>query len=292
MQRLLLLAVAAVLALAPATLRVGSAYAITNCSAPTGNDSEELAFLALINNYRAQNGLGRLSISVNLSRAAHWKATDLGTKNYFSHTDSLGRSPWVLSVDCGYPVAGGENLAAGTNQSSAASAFALFRGSPEHNANMLRPDYLQIGIARVYVPGSTYGWYWATEFGTVDDTAPPPPPTPRPPAPHLVAAANPAPTQAPAPSPVPAAVAPASIALDQAPPCEFSVGATLFTWQGPDVSVAPQFQPPTAPRLIYSFDRATGEWHHSGVDVPAFLVDFTQLEHGQAYWEVTLPPVG
>jgi len=34
---------------------------------------------------------------------------------------------------------------------------------------MLSQYYLQIGIARVNVPGSTYSWYWTTNFGSTDD---------------------------------------------------------------------------------------------------------------------------
>jgi hypothetical protein len=71
---------------------------------------------------------------------------------------------------------------------------------------MLVPEYRQIGIARLYVEGSKYGWYWATTFGT--QGAAPPPPTPAPP--------TPAPTTAPPPPPPPqpavqrASLAPAS----------------------------------------------------------------------------------
>src|SRR5215831_6588830 len=38
----------------------------------TAPDSEEWAFLTLINNYRAQNGLSQLQVSVALENAAHW----------------------------------------------------------------------------------------------------------------------------------------------------------------------------------------------------------------------------
>ncbi len=158
------------------------AGALTNCTVgSTSIDAEEQAFLGLINNYRAQNGLGALSISTNLSRAAAWHATDMGQKNYFSHTDSLGRSPSKRATDCGYPIGAGENIAAGTNWTSAQSAFTAWRNSSGHNANMLHGPYKQIGIARVYTNSSTYGWYWVTDFGTTNDgtsgggtTAPPP----------------------------------------------------------------------------------------------------------------------
>lgn len=146
------------------------ASALTNCTVShDGNDSEELAFLGLINNYRQQNGLGPLTISTNLNRGSAWMTQDLATNNYFSHTDSLGRSPYARAIDCGYPSGAGENLAAGGAWSSAAAAFQAWQTSPGHNANMLGQYYQQIGIARYNGPGSQYGWYWATTFGATND---------------------------------------------------------------------------------------------------------------------------
>ncbi len=156
------------------------ARALTNCNvADYSLDSEEQAFLGLINQYRQQNGLGGLAISTNLNRAAAWMVQDMATNNYFSHTDSLGRSPFQRALDCGYPQGAGENLAAGSGWSTAQAAFDAWRASPGHNSNMLGSYYQQIGIARVFSASSAYGWYWATEFGTTNDGsggAPPPPP--------------------------------------------------------------------------------------------------------------------
>ncbi|MDZ7729152.1 MAG: hypothetical protein U5Q44_13680 [Dehalococcoidia bacterium] len=71
----LLTAAGGVLLLVAATLATGGqpAFALTNCSVSSYSlDSEEQAFLGLINDYRADNGLGSLSVSTNLNRAAHW----------------------------------------------------------------------------------------------------------------------------------------------------------------------------------------------------------------------------
>ncbi|MBE0610352.1 MAG: hypothetical protein IH609_13310 [Dehalococcoidia bacterium] len=146
------------------------ASALTNCDVThDGNDSEELAFLTLINDYRSQNGLGALTISTNLNRGSAWMTEDMATNNYFAHTDSLGRSAYQRAIDCGYPSGAGENLAAGGAWNSAQNAFNAWQNSPGHNANMLGQYYKQIGIARYYQAGSQYGWYWATTFGTTDD---------------------------------------------------------------------------------------------------------------------------
>lgn len=148
----------------------GGAQALTNCSVSDNSiDGEEQAFLSLINNYRAQNGRGALTMSTNLNRSSTWMAADMGAKNYFSHTDSLGRSPSTRAQNCDYPSGAGENIAAGTNWSSASAVFEAWRNSSGHNANMLNGSYTKIGISRVYTSGSQYGWYWVTDFGLVND---------------------------------------------------------------------------------------------------------------------------
>jgi uncharacterized protein YkwD len=149
---------------------VRPAEALANCNVTdTTFDSEEESFLTLINQYRTTNGLQPLTVSVNLNRAATWMVADLSAKSYFSHTDSLGRVPSERISDCGGTAASGENLAAGTRLETAQQVFAVWRASSGHNLNMLYADYTQIGIARVYSPGSRYNWYWATTFGVPDD---------------------------------------------------------------------------------------------------------------------------
>lgn len=136
-------------------------------------DAEEQAFLTLINDYRAQNGLTALSVNSHLRDAATWMSEDMAAKNYFSHTDSLGRNPFQRMAAFGYSYNTwkGENLAAGI--STAGAAFGLWKNSPGHNSNMLNPNYKVIGIARAYGAGSTYGWYWTTDFGGYEEPPPP-----------------------------------------------------------------------------------------------------------------------
>src|SRR6266571_3032391 len=180
---LLLLPLAAVLAL----------LVLAGSSRPAAAlDGEENAFLGLINQYRAANGLGGLSLSAQLDDASLWMSQDMGAHGYISHTDSLGRDPFTRMAAFGYNYNTwkGENLAAGTD--TAQSAFDLWKSSPGHNANMLNGNFNFIGIGRAYTPGSPFGWYWTTDFGGQGDSAPPPPPPPPPP-----------PTPEPAPPPPP-----------------------------------------------------------------------------------------
>ncbi|HEX2911351.1 MAG TPA: PA14 domain-containing protein [Chloroflexia bacterium] len=132
---------------------------------PNGLDAEEASFLNLINQYRAANGKPALTINPNLESSSRWMSQDMASKNYFSHTDSLGRDPFVRMAAFGYNfnTYKGENIAAG--YVDAASVMQGWKNSAGHNANMLNGNYHTIGIARAYNANSTYKWYWTTDFG-------------------------------------------------------------------------------------------------------------------------------
>ena len=137
-------------------------------------DSEEWAFLTLINNYRAQNGAGPLQVSVALENAAQWMSNDMAAKNYFSHTDSLGRSTGARLSAFGYTYSPwGEDLAAGYSDaqstfdqwSTACDPDASGNCTYAHRQIMLGSGFTAIGIARASGSGTSYGWYWTTDFG-------------------------------------------------------------------------------------------------------------------------------
>src|SRR5712692_411805 len=156
-------------------------------------DSEEWAFLTIINNFRAQNGLGALQVSAALESSSKWMSGDMAAKNYFSHNDSLGRDPFARMSAFGYPGGyRGENIAAGNADAQSAFNQWLNACDPDgsgnctfaHRNNMLGSNYQVIGIGRAYNPSSTYRWYWTTNFGSVLDQTispggdPGPPPGP------------------------------------------------------------------------------------------------------------------
>ncbi len=141
-------------------------------------DSEQWAFLTIINNFRAQNGAGPLQVSVILETSSQWMSDDLATKNYFSHTDSLGRAFGSRLQAFGYNYyPAGENIAAGSSTAQAAfnqwlnacDADASGACTYAHRKNMMNAGYKAIGIGRSYNSSSTYKWYWVTDFGGVVD---------------------------------------------------------------------------------------------------------------------------
>jgi len=193
---------------------VFSAGSTSQTSAAIVLDPEEQAFVTLINNYRAQNGVGALTIDPSIQGAAEWMSADMGQYNYFSHTDHLGQTPWTRMCNFGYCYSTykGENIAAG--YSTAAAVFEGWRNSPGHNANMLNANYKVMGIGRVVTLGSTYTTYWTNDFGGYVPPAQPAAPTNTPaptntgapavtPTPVPTAAPTPAPTATPAPTPQP-----------------------------------------------------------------------------------------
>lgn len=165
-------------------------------------DPEEYALWTLINEYRQDNGLPPLGLNDQLTAAAEWMSEDMAGNDRYSHIDSLGRSLRQRLTDFEYTryTETGENLAA--DWDTAQEAFDAWKGSPEHNVVVLAPYFWAIGIARAYDEASTYGWYWAVDFGGRGPAWFPPEATPTPvPTPVLSATATPVPTPTAAPVP-------------------------------------------------------------------------------------------
>ena len=135
--------------------------------------SEEIAFLALINDYRRANGLRAFVLSQTLGAAAEHHSKSMADHNYFSHTlipEGIGWSQNMTNHGYDYSTYRGENIAAGVAR--AQRAFDTWKASTGHRANMLNSNFKAIGIGRVYNSSSTYDYYWTTTFGgVVDNTA-------------------------------------------------------------------------------------------------------------------------
>jgi uncharacterized protein YkwD len=137
--------------------------------------TQEIEFLRLINDYRQQNGLGKLLLSDRVSDACEKHSADMAKYKWFSHYTvqsdfyPADSSPWYRMAQSGYKADSmGENIAAGQN--TAASVFGAWKASPTHNSNMLVADYRVIGVGLVYLSGSPYGYYWTTDFGSFADS--------------------------------------------------------------------------------------------------------------------------
>ncbi len=102
----------------------------------------------LTNQLRQESGLEPLVENAQLNQAAYNKVQDMMIGQYFSHLSpaNLGLADWLKLADYPYAVAG-ENLAMGF--SSAKQVVAAWQKSKTHNANLLDPDFKEIGVAMV-----------------------------------------------------------------------------------------------------------------------------------------------
>ena len=100
--------------------------------------------LALTNEDRAANGVPLLTESALLDKAAQMKANDMAAKGYFAHVDAQGHSPLYWLDQVGYKYQNvGENL--GRNYADAQALETGWMNSPEHRANVLRPQFTEAG---------------------------------------------------------------------------------------------------------------------------------------------------
>lgn len=100
----------------------------------------------LTNDERAENGVGQLAESALLDAAAQAKANDMAAKGYFAHQSPDGREPWDFIAAAGYDYQyAGENLAVRFTES--ADVMNAWMASPTHRANIVKPQYTEVGIA-------------------------------------------------------------------------------------------------------------------------------------------------
>ncbi|WAL58803.1 CAP domain-containing protein [Thermocoleostomius sinensis] len=127
--------------------------------------------LELTNQFRAQNGLAPLKLNSELNAAAQAHSQDMAQNDYFSHTGKNGSKPWDRAKVVGYEARSmGENIAAG--QTTPEAVVQGWINSPGHRANLLNPNYTELGVGYFYLENDTgsvnYKRYWTQLFGSGD----------------------------------------------------------------------------------------------------------------------------
>jgi uncharacterized protein YkwD len=177
-----------------------AAIAFTTAPSPAAAavtlDAEEQVAFNQLNLERTNRGLSALKLSPALQAASEWMAADMvgnSTPTRLSHTDSLGRDIRPRFSSFGYSANSTirENLNAG--HTTGLLSVQAWMDSPPHRENNLAPEATVAGLALVVRPGTTFTYYWALAFGSVDDSlsaasvTPPPPVVPVPVVPVLSA---------------------------------------------------------------------------------------------------------
>ena len=112
-----------------------------------GHPSKTLDAITLINQQRQLKNIPTLSESITLDATAEAKCLDMINRNYWSHFAPDGTSPWYFFDMFNYNFKyAGENLV--RDYSNDYDRVYALMGSPTHRANILNPEFLDIGIGR------------------------------------------------------------------------------------------------------------------------------------------------
>ncbi len=98
-----------------------------------------------------------------LQHAASAHSNAMAQAGFFSHTGPEGDTPWERVEAAGYAArATGENIAAGYSESN--GVVETWLESPGHCANLMRPEFTEVGVACSREPDSEYGTYWTLKL--------------------------------------------------------------------------------------------------------------------------------
>jgi serine protease len=127
--------------------------------APSGWQQE---MLSRINAERAKAGAGPLAVEDRLTRAAQGWSQYMSDHAYFSHFAPDGSGPGQRITAAGYAWRTyGENIAWG--QPDVGSVMDAWLHSPGHRANILNPNFKEVGLGLAQGAGSPY---YCQDFGT------------------------------------------------------------------------------------------------------------------------------
>ncbi|AFY20247.1 CAP domain-containing protein [Pseudomonas sp. UW4] len=105
-----------------------------------------------------------LAWNATLASAAEGNSRSMANNNYFDHKDRDGRTPGDRAELAGYNFQQiGENIAAG--QDTAHKVVEGWLSSPGHCANLMNPQFRELGAAYATDPKSDAGIYWTAMFG-------------------------------------------------------------------------------------------------------------------------------
>jgi uncharacterized protein YkwD len=117
-----------------------------------GGQLDPAAAQSMISGYRANNGLGAVTLDPALMQLAEEHSRTMAARDKVDH--NVGKR--IRSGKTSAKAA--ENVSAGYH--TLAEAFSGWRESPPHRATMLSKDATRMGIAAVYSPKSKYKVFW------------------------------------------------------------------------------------------------------------------------------------
>lgn len=150
-------------------------YAIGNSGSAVPLDSREEELLMILNNYRAENGLGPVRPSINLCRGADEFSKELARTGKIAKVDEQGRTARQRAKSWGYDVPTIYDTVAFSYRISREDYLENFKGYldqfksyPKDNDVLLNPIWKTVGVARAYAESSG-DWYWVLDFSAFWD---------------------------------------------------------------------------------------------------------------------------
>jgi len=119
----------------------------------------------MVSAFRRAHGLSAVTLDAKLMRLAWEQTRAMAARGRLEHDAGAPFAERIRQSDFDASVAV-ENLAAGYR--TLAEAFAGWRDSPQHRANLLEPAVTRMGIAAIYAPESRHRVYWALILAAPD----------------------------------------------------------------------------------------------------------------------------
>lgn len=121
-----------------------SASTAATATSSTNVAAAEQQAVSLMNADRRANGLPDLQVDSRLTTVAQNYAQDMVNRNYFSHTNPEGQTPFDRMKQAGISYSSaGENIAMNQNVQAAETALMSDSG---HRANILSSNFTKVGI--------------------------------------------------------------------------------------------------------------------------------------------------
>jgi hypothetical protein len=115
---------------------------------------------AMISQYRREQGLSAVKTDAKLTAVAVRQAQAMAHAGIMDHDVAGSFASRIASANTD---SAAENIAAGTK--TWAETLRIWKASPGHNTNLLRPDADSLGVAVAYNENTRYKAYWAMVIG-------------------------------------------------------------------------------------------------------------------------------
>jgi len=119
----------------------------------------------MISQYRREHGLSAVKADAKLTAVALRQARAMAAAGIMEHDVAGSFSSRIAGANTD---SAAENIAAGTR--TWADTLRIWKESPGHNKNLLRPDADSLGVAVAYNENTRYKAYWAMVIGRKEVT--------------------------------------------------------------------------------------------------------------------------